>query len=116
LVDGTWGLIFPLQMIEGEGTSAMTYGFGAFLNQEARNVWLQYAMDWYEWKLHYFAGSSGSDFKVKSAYSLKALAYKKWSEEWFFRYGLDLNQYKFDPAGGKEDLQIGINAGVYFKF
>lgn len=116
LVDSTWGLILPMQMIEGDGASAMTYGFGAFLNQEANNLWLRYAMDWYEWKLHYFAGSSGSDFKIKSGYALKALAYKKWSEEWFFRYGADLSQYKFDPSAGKEDLQIGINAGVYFKF
>lgn len=116
LIDGTWGLILPMQMVEGEGANAMTYGFGAFLNQKAHDVWLQYAMDWYEWKLHYFAGSSGSDFKIKSAYSLKALAYKKWSDEWFFRYGLDLSQHKFDPAAGKEDLQMGVNAGVYFKF
>ncbi|WII73805.1 hypothetical protein QJS83_07935 [Bdellovibrio sp. 22V] len=115
LVDETWGLTLPLQMVQGESASSTTYGLGAFVMKKPKR-WLGNFMDWYELKLQYFAGSSGSDFKVKSAYTLKGQAYWKFSSQWFLRYGLDLSDYKYDPAAPKEDMQIGLNVGVFWKF
>ncbi len=115
LVDESWGLTLPLQMVHGESASAMAYGFGAFwLKKPPR--WLKSFMQWSELKLQYFAGSSGSDFKLQSAYTLKAQAYWQMSSQWYLRYGLDFSDYKYDPAAAKEESQLGINAGLLWKF
>jgi len=115
LTDETWGLSLPLQMVQGESASATAYGLGAFwLKKPGR--WLKPFMHWSELKLQYYAGSSGSDFKVSSAYVLRGQAYWQFSRQWFLRYGLDVSSYKYDPAAAKEDMQIGVNAGVFWKF
>ncbi|WP_374033372.1 hypothetical protein ACES2I_11305 [Bdellovibrio bacteriovorus] len=115
LVDATWGLTVPLQMVAGESSSATAYGLGAYIIKKPGR-WLRPFMDWSEYKLQYYAGSSGSDFKVKSAYNLKAQAYLQFSNQWYWRYGVDLSDYKFDPSAGKEDMQIGLSTSLYWKF
>lgn len=115
LIDETWGLSLPLQMIQGESASATAYGLGAFWIKKPGR-WLKPFMQWSELKLQYFAGSSGSDFKLKSAYMLKAQAYWQFSSQWYLRYGLDFSDYKYDPAAAKEESQIGVNAGIFWKF
>lgn len=115
LIDETWGLSVPLQMVQGENDSAMAYGVGGFWIKKPGR-WLKPFMQWSELKLQYYAGSSGSDFKVKSAYVLKAQAYRQFSSQWYLRYGLDFSDYKFDPSAEKEESQIGVSAGVFWKF
>lgn len=115
LVDESWGLSLPLQMIQGENASAMAFGLGAFWIKKPGR-WMRNLMDWSEYKLHYYAGGTGSDFKVRNAYTLRAQAYLQFSSKWYLRYGLDLSDYKFDPAAGKEEMQIGINAGLFWQF
>lgn len=115
LADESWGLSLPLQMIQGKSASSMAYGLGAFWLKKPHR-WMRGLMDWSEYKLQYFAGGSGSDFKVKSAYVLKAQAYRQLTSQWHLRYGLDLSDYKFDPAATKEDMQIGVNAGLNWQF
>lgn len=115
LVDETWGLSLPLQMVESSGASTLTYGLGAFIEKRPGR-WLKYFMHWSELRLHYFLGSSGSDFKISSAYSLDAIGYWQFSSQWFLRYGLTLSDYKYDPSAPKEDVQFGIKTGVFWKF
>jgi hypothetical protein len=114
LQDETWGLSLPFQMVTAEGVSANTYGLGAFLYKQAPKMLSTY-MNWTEYKLQYFLGSSG-DFKISSAYVLSAKAYKSLSARWSLRYGLILSQYKLDPAAEKEEMQIGFDAGAYWQF
>ena len=115
LIDETWGLSLPLKMIQGESASAMTYGLGGFISKKPMR-WLKPFMHWSELELQYFLGSSGSDFKVKSAYIINAKAYWKTSAKTHWYYGLSLSDYKYDPAAAKENLQIGLNGGIYWKF
>lgn len=114
LQDETWGLTLPFQMVTAEGVSANTYGLGAFLLCKTPNVLSTY-MNWNEYKLQYFLGSSG-DFKIESAYILSTKAFKSLSKSWSIRYGASLSQYKLDPAPEKEEMQIGLDAGAYFQF
>lgn len=115
LSDETWGLSLPLQFIQGEGGSAMAYGLGGFWHRKTPE-WLTPFMQWSELKLIYILGSSGSDFKVSSAYNLKALAYKPLSQNLFLRYGMDLSAYKYSPSTPKEDMQIGLDVNALWKF
>lgn len=114
LQDETWGFSLPFQMVTADGVSVSTYGLGAFMYKEAPKMLSTY-MNWNEYKLQYFLGSSG-DFKISSAYVLSAKAYKSFSPRWSLRYGLVLSQYKLDPAAEKEDMQIGFDAGAYYQF
>lgn len=116
LIDETWGLSIPLQMIQGENDSTTAYGLGVFWMHKPQSRWLKSWMSWTELKLQYFAGSSGSEFKLKSAYDLKAQAYWQFSSQWYLRYGLDYSEYKYDPSALKEEAQIGVNAGLFWKF
>ncbi|HEY1079023.1 MAG TPA: hypothetical protein VGE46_02965 [Bdellovibrio sp.] len=115
LIDETWGLSLPLKMIQGPSASAMTYGLGGFVSKKPMR-WLKSFMHWSELELQYFLGSSGSDFKVKSAYMLSAKAFWKVSARTHWYYGLSLSDYKYDPAAPKENLQISLNGGIYWKF
>lgn len=115
LVDETWGLSLPLKMIQGPSASAMAFGVGGFISKKPWR-WFKPVMHWSEIELQYFLGSSGSDFKVKSAYILSAKAYWKVSAKTHWYYGLNLSDYKYDPPAAKEDLQIGLNGGIYWKF
>lgn len=118
MVDDTWGLILPVQNVKGDSDSAMMFGLGAFWQKQMqKRNWARF-MNWSEVKLHYFFGSSGDNFKVKSAYHLEGNGYKRFKEKsnWFLKYGLGLEQYKYDPAAPKEDLQFDVNAGIYWQF
>lgn len=115
LIDETWGLSLPLKMIQGPSASALTFGVGGFISKKPWR-WLKPIMQWSELELQYHLGSSGSDFKVKSAYALSAKAYWKGSARTHWFYGISLSDYKYEPAASKEDLQFGLNGGVYWKF
>lgn len=114
-IDDTWGLSVPLQNIESPLSSTMTYGVGAFLSKKPPRL-LKSLMHWSELKLQYFMSSSGGDLPLSSA--LKADAYAFWalSQQWHLRYGVDLMQYQFDSANAKSEVQVGLNAGVFWKF
>ncbi|MEN0058316.1 MAG: hypothetical protein AAGB31_05740 [Bdellovibrio sp.] len=114
LVDATWGLTLPVQMIRSESASAMAYGLGAFWMQKPSS-WLKSMMTWYELKAQFFAGSSG-DFKLASAYQAQALAYWNFTDSWALRYGLEVSDYKFDPAATKEETQVGARLGLAISF
>lgn len=118
MVDETWGLSIPVQMVRGDGNSATMFGLGAFWQKQATNRFLKSAMNWWELKAWYFPGSSGSDFKVKNAMRFNAEAYKKFSAKsnWYLKYGLGLSQYKYDPSAPKEDIQLDVNAAAFWKF
>jgi hypothetical protein len=115
LVDNTWGLTLPLQMIQGESASAMIYGVGGFISQKPP-AWLENLMSWSELKLQYYLGSSGSDMKVKSAYSLIAQGYRSLTTNVNLRYGVEVRDYKYDPSVAKENIQMGLNFGAYWRF
>lgn len=115
LVDETWGLSLPMQMIQEESLSATSFGLGAFWLKKPSN-WMADFMHWSELKLQYFGNSAGSDFKLKSALRLKATAYWQLNAQWFFNYGLDFSDYKYEPAATTEKLQIGISTGLLYKF
>ncbi|UOF01702.1 hypothetical protein [Bdellovibrio reynosensis] len=114
LSESTWGLSFPLQMLQAEGVSSTAYGVGAFLLKKPHR-WLKPLMHWTEVKFDYLLGSTG-DFKVTSAYILRAQGYWQASNQLYWRYGLDLSSYKFDPSSGTEEMQIGLNGGALWKF
>lgn len=114
LQDETWGLTLPFQMVTAEGVSANTYGLGAFVLCKSSKMLSTY-MNWNEYKLQYFLGSSG-DFKITSGYVLSAKAFKSFNKRWSLRYGAALTQYKFDPAPDKEPLNVGFEAGAYYQF
>jgi hypothetical protein len=101
-------------MITTADVSGNAYGLGAFMYKQSPKALSTY-MNWNEYKLQYFLGSSG-DFKVSSAYVLSAKAFKSLTTSWSIRYGLLLSQYKFDPAAEKEEMQIGLDAGAYWQF
>lgn len=107
LIDATWGLSLPLQNIEGESASTMTYGLGAYLTKRPGR-WLKPFMDWSEVKFQYFAGSTGSDINVSATSRASATALWSLSPQWHLRYGLD--------ATAAEDTQWGVHAGAYWKF
>lgn len=114
-VDESWGLTLPLQMIQVENGSTTAFGIGAFwLNKPTS--WLKKLMQWSELKMQYFAGSTGGDFKIKSATRLKASAHKSLTNQLFFNYGLNFTDYKLDPSASKEDPQLGIETGLTYKF
>lgn len=115
LGEATWGLSLPLQMIHAEVASATAYGLGGFWSRKPPR-WLKPFMHWSELKLDYYLGSSGSDFKLSSAYVLRGIGYWQMSNQLYWRYGLDVSSYKFDPAAAKEDMQIGLHGGVFWKF
>ncbi|XGC79644.1 hypothetical protein ACES2L_09925 [Bdellovibrio bacteriovorus] len=114
LSESTWGLSFPLQMLQAEGVSSTAYGVGAFLLRKPHR-WLKPFMHWTEVKFDYLLGSTG-DFKVSSAYILRGQGYWQASNQLYWRYGLDLSSYKFDPSAGTEEMQIGLNGGALWKF
>lgn len=115
LVDETWGLSLPIQMVQGESGSALSFGLGAFLIKKTSN-WLKHFMHWSDLKLLYFISSSGSDFKVKSGIHIKAMALWQVSSLWYLNYGCNFSDYKYDPASPTEELQIGLNLGLQYKF
>lgn len=115
LIDETWGLSFPLQNIDGEGLSLMTFGVGAYVEKKPGR-WLKPFMKWSELRLQYFTGSSGGDVKLNSAFQIKGIGYWPMSSQWYLRYGLDFSQYKFSPSADEGSTQLGINAGVFWKF
>ncbi|HEX7675716.1 MAG TPA: hypothetical protein VF412_16185 [Bdellovibrio sp.] len=117
MIDETWGLMLPFQIVKGDSDSTTMFGLGAFWQKQTKKKsWLRF-MNWSEVKLHYYLGSSGN-FKVKNAYRLEADAYKQFSpkSKWYLRYGLGLSQYKYDPSAAKEDMQLDINAAALWKF
>ncbi|MGZ3768970.1 MAG: hypothetical protein ACXVCP_05720 [Bdellovibrio sp.] len=114
LVEDTWGLSLPMQMIQVPNGSTTTYGFGAFLNKTPKNF-LKNLMHLYELKLQYFAGSMG-DFKISSALRLKANAYLSLNPQWHFHYGLVYMDYKFNPSPSNQEAQIGLETGLLYKF
>ncbi|MDG0816163.1 hypothetical protein [Bdellovibrio svalbardensis] len=118
MVDETWGLSLPIQMVRAESDSATMFGLGAFWQKQPTQRTLARLMSWSEVKLQYFPSSSGSNFKVKSAYRLGADAYKKLSPKanWYLKYGAALSQYKYDPAASKEDLQLDLTAAAHWQF
>lgn len=115
LTDKTWGLTLPVQMIQTEAASITAFGAGAFWSAEP-HPWLLPIMDWSEIKFNYLIGSTGGDFKLSSAYSLKAMGFWKFKPQWYFRYGAEAVSYKFDPAASKDETQWGLNTGLYIKF
>lgn len=116
LMDETWGLSLPIQIVKGESDSSMIYGLGAFWETQPRYRWMQKFMKWSELKLQYFPSGSGSNFKVKSAYRLNGNAYYPLKENLYLRYGAGINSYTYDPAAPKEDLQLELNAAAFWKF
>lgn len=118
MVDETWGLSLPVQLVKAESNSATMFGLGVFWQKQPQQKAFTRLMNWSEIKLQYFMGSSGSDFKIKSAYRLEADAYKKIFQKsnWQLKYGAALSQYKYDPAAAKEDLQLDLTAAAYWKF
>ncbi len=115
-VDASWGLTLPIQMIQGDGVSATSYGLGAFWLTPPPAEWMSALMTWSEFKFIYLAGSSGDDFKLSNAYQASAKGYLKTSDTFYWSYGLTLSGYKFEPAAPKEDPQLGVNVGAAFKF
>lgn len=113
LEDRTWGLILPMQMIKTDGGSTMAPGFGAFWMAPSTK-WLKFS-DWSQAELRYFAGSSGGDVKLKSAYEVKGLLYNKFNSKLSLRYGLNISNYEFDVTE-KSELQFGLEAGVSWRF
>ncbi|HWU44683.1 MAG TPA: hypothetical protein VN132_14625, partial [Bdellovibrio sp.] len=97
MIDASWGLSLPLQMLKSDSHSVTLFGGGIFWQMQPRS--LSTFMNWFELKWQYFPISSGSDFKVKSAFDINANAFKKFSEKsnWYLRYGLGFSQYVYDP-------------------
>ncbi|MGZ3773087.1 MAG: hypothetical protein ACXVCY_03515 [Pseudobdellovibrionaceae bacterium] len=115
LVDETWGISLPMQMIQGDSANTVAYGVGAFLSKR-NSHWLKYLGQWTQFKAQYFVGSLSGDLKLKSALRLKALAYRQLNNQWFLSCDLNFDDYKFDPASPKEQSQLGVGLGLLYKF
>ncbi|UYL07669.1 hypothetical protein B9G69_011485 [Bdellovibrio sp. SKB1291214] len=116
LIDETWGVSLPVQMVQGKDASSMTFGLGAFVQNKPTVRWFKRMAEWTELKLQYFPSGSGSYFKVNSAYRLEGNAYLPMKKDFYLKYGLGLTGYKYEPAGVKEDMQMELNGMAYWKF
>ncbi|MEK2688300.1 hypothetical protein [Bdellovibrio sp. GT3] len=116
LIDETWGLSIPMQMVQGKDGSSMAYGLGVFVQNKPTAAWLKKAMEWSELKLQYYLSGSGSDFKVSSAYRVEGNGYYPIKKDFYLKYGLGLTDYKYDPAAPKEEMQIELNGMAFWKF
>lgn len=116
LIDETWGISLPVQMVQGKDASSMTFGLGAFVQNRPTIRWVKKMAEWTELKLQYFPSGTGSDFKVNSAYRLEGNGYYNIKKDFYLKYGLGLAGYKYEPAGAKEDMQIELNGIAYWKF
>ncbi|WP_413584578.1 hypothetical protein [Bdellovibrio sp. HCB274] len=116
LVDETWGLSLPMQMVQAPEGSSMAYGLGVFVQNKPTAAWLKKAMEWSELKVQYYFGGSGSDFKVSNAYRVEGNGYYQIKKDFYLKYGLGLSSYKYDPAAPKEDMQIELNGMAFWKF
>lgn len=114
-VDSTWGLYLPIEMLQGSGSSLMAYGAGFFMHTKTQSpLWRKWAA-WSEWKAQYLFAGSG-DVELSSAYHLGWTGYKSLSSNWYFSYGAFVEDYKFDPAAPKEEMQIGAELGLRATF
>ncbi|AHI06274.1 hypothetical protein BDW_08870 [Bdellovibrio bacteriovorus W] len=114
-VDSTWGLYLPVEMLQGSGSSLMAYGAGFFMHTKTQNpMWRKWAT-WSELKAQYLFAGTG-DVELSSAYQLGWTAYKNISSNWYFSYGAFIEDYKFDPAAPKEEMQIGAELGLRATF
>lgn len=114
-VDSTWGLYLPIEMLQGSDSSLMAYGAGFFLHTKTENPrWRNWAA-WSEWKAQYLFAGSG-DVELSSAYHLGWTAYKNISSNWYFSYGVFIEDYKFEPAASKEEMQMGAELGLRATF
>ena len=115
LVDPTWGLSVPVQLISGEGFSTTAFGLGAFY-QTPSAKWMKKFSDWTLIRARYLPSGSGSDVKLKSSMELEALLSKGWTQNLSVQYGIGYNAMKFDPAAEKEDAQISLTGGLAWQF
>ena len=114
-VDSTWGLYLPVEMLQGSDSSLMAYGAGFFMHTKTQNpMWRKWAT-WSELKAQYLFAGTG-DVELSSAYQLGWTAYKNISSNWYFSYGAFIEDYKFDPAAPKEEMQIGAELGLRATF
>ncbi|WP_413557526.1 hypothetical protein [Bdellovibrio sp. HCB209] len=116
LMDETWGLSIPVQMVQGKDASSTAFGLGFFVQNKPTVRWMKKMMEWTELKLQYLPSGSGSDFKVSNAYRLEGSGYYQMKKDMYLKYGLGLVNYKYDPAAPKEDMQIELNALAYWNF
>jgi|GEM_PF-1065801 hypothetical protein len=115
LIDPTWGLSLPVQMISGEGFSTTAFGLGAFW-QNPTAKWMKKFSDWSLIRARYMPSGSGSDVKLKSSMEAEALLSKGWTQNLSLQYGLGFTAMKFDPAAEKEDSQISLIGGLAWQF
>lgn len=121
MIDPTWGLIIPLQMITAESDNTTMFGVGFFCQhrlQKSSFKFMTHMMNWAEIKLHYFPGSSNQNFKATSTFNLEVNAYKKLSEQstWSLKYGAAFRQFKYVSPPTEEDIQLDLTAAAYWKF
>lgn len=114
-VDSTWGLYLPVEMLQGSDSSLMAYGAGFFMHTKTQNPMWRKWVTWSELKAQYLFAGSG-DVELSSAYNLGWTAYKNISSNWYFSYGAFIEDYKFDPAAPKEEMQIGAELGLRATF
>lgn len=112
--DPTWGLSLPVEMLQGTGFSTMAFGVGFFYSQQAQKRYQKY-LNWYDVKLNYLLGGSGTTLKLKRALQLSMLAYLPVNQQRFsWSYGGGIQQYSFDP--GESEMQIHVQGGVHYRF
>lgn len=116
LVDETWGLSLPMQLIQSENTSITAQGLSWYLLKKTDRDWLKSFADWTELKTTYFFSSTGQDVKLKSALQLKAKALVKINSDWYAHYGMEFSDYKFDPGLANEESQLGLDIGLLWNF
>lgn len=111
--DKTWGLLLPVELLQGSGVSITTLGVGAFYSDKSTTKKLKHYFDWYDIKFNYLLGGSG-DVKLKNGLQLSALAYRHVDKRLSWNYGVGVNQYSFDPGTSK--LQFQFTGGANYRF
>lgn len=111
--DPTWGLLFPVEMLQATGLNTTTFGLGYFYNNKSLRKYKKY-FDWYDIKFNYLLGGSGGTVKLKNALQLTALAYRHIDKRLSWNYGLGVNQYSFDPGDAK--MQFQLLGGINYRF
>lgn len=115
LADETWGTSLSYQLIKTDLFSLSMPGLGLFTHQKGSDQWINW-LSWYQLHLKYFLDSSGKTVKIKQAYLASWTAYRPMNDSTSMSYGLELQQFKFQPAATSEKMQIGFNLGLSYVF
>jgi hypothetical protein len=117
MIDDTWGLILALQDLNSNSGTSLVYGLGFFVQKSLAQTEMQNFMNFCEFKIHQYFGSE-ADTQRSHGVEFNMQAYKNilGQQFLFFRYGLGVSQYDYDPLTKSNEVQTQFQSGIYWTF